>query len=244
MAGFRTRKRIKPLSFKTAILISLAIFLVISIQTFLFIEKRIEPAMLNIANTKVEQLAAGAINEAIRMKIADGTDFKDLVYFKQDGDGKIKAVLFNYNEQTRIVGEATARVSNTLKELEAVPLVIPLGQALNSNILATIGPDVPITMVPMGSVKVNLIPEVREVGINGVHVNVHMDVEAKVNVVIPFATKPTIVKTQIPLTQGLFMGEVPDYYFKGDTGGDGHSNPSLLPPLQMDDTDLKKEEKK
>ena len=109
--------------------------------------------MINIANTKVEQLAAGAINEAVRKRVAEGTDFKELVYFKQDAEGKIKAVLFNYNEQTRIVAEATTRVSTILKELESEPLVIPIGQALDSNILAMLGPDVPITMVPMGSVS-------------------------------------------------------------------------------------------
>lgn len=221
--------------------ISLAIFLAISIQTFLYIERKLEPAMLNIANTKVEQLAAGAINEAVRKRVAEGTDFKELVYFKQDGEGKIKAVLFNYNEQTRIVAEATTRVSNILKELESVPLVIPIGQALDSNILAMIGPDVPVTMVPMGSVQVNLIPEIREAGINMVHINVHMDIQAKVRVVIPFTTNPTVVKTQIPITQGLFMGEVPDYYFKGE--GSDHS-PTLLPPIQMDGTNYNMGEEK
>ena len=71
-------------------------------------------------------------------------------------------------------------------------------------------------MVPMGSVQFDLIPEIREAGINMVHINVYMDISAKVNVVIPFTTKPTVVRTQIPITQGLFMGEVPNYYFKGE----------------------------
>ena len=102
MAGFRSRRKNKPFSFKSVLLISLTIFLAISIQTFVYIERRLEPAMINIANTKVEQLAAGAINEAVRKRVAEGTDLKELVYFKQDAEeGKIKAVLFNYNEQTR-----------------------------------------------------------------------------------------------------------------------------------------------
>lgn len=235
MGRFRTKRRYKPFKWRTAILISLVIFLGISIQTFLYIERKLEPAMLKIANTKVEQLAESAINQAVRDRIAGGVDFKELVYFKQDGEGRINAVLFNYNEQTRIVAEATTRVSNILKELETVPLVIPIGQALDSNILAMIGPDVPVTMVPMGSVQVNLIPEIREAGINMVHINVHMDIEAKVTVVIPFITKPTVVKTQIPITQGLFMGEVPNYYFKGsDPSEQGSVVPPVLPPVQMD----------
>ncbi len=238
MAGFRSSKRMKPFSLKTAFLISLTIFLAISIQTFFYIERKLEPAMMNIATTKVEQLATDAINEAISKKIAEGTDFKELVYFKEDSTGKIKAVMFNYNEQTRIIGETTARVSNTLKELESVPLVIPLGQALDSNILAMIGPDVPITMVPMGSVQVNLIPEIREAGINMVHVNVYIDIQVKVQVVIPFTTQPTIVKTQIPINQGIFMGDVPNFYFKGSGNPNEGSSPTMLPPIQIDGTNF------
>ncbi|WP_134703990.1 sporulation protein YunB [Ammoniphilus sp. YIM 78166] len=239
MARFRPGRRMsgmkmKPFSFKTAFFISFTIFLLISFQTFLYIERKLEPAMLKIAMTKVEQLAADAINEAISKRIAEGVDFKELVYFQEDAEGQIRAILFNYNEQTRIVGEATARVSNTLKELESIPLIIPLGQALDSNILAMIGPDVPITMVPMGSVQVNMVPEIREAGINMVHINVFIQIQAKVQVVIPFTTEPTIVKTQIPITQALFMGQVPQFYFKGSgIPGEG-SGPTLLPPLQID----------
>ncbi|MBP1934627.1 sporulation protein YunB [Ammoniphilus resinae] len=230
--AFRSRKRVKPLSFKTAFITSLVIFSLISIQTFLYIEQKLEPAMMRISKTKVEQLAADAINGAISKHIAEGIDFKELVYFREDGNGEIKAILFNYNEQTRIVGVATNRVSNTLKELESVPLEIPLGQALDSNILAMIGPDVPITMVPMGSVQVSLIPEVKEAGINMVHINVYIDIQAKVQVVIPFTTEPTVIRSKIPITQGLFMGDVPNFYFKG-SGSPEKDGAPVMPPIQF-----------
>ncbi|HJV44368.1 MAG TPA: sporulation protein YunB [Bacillota bacterium] len=232
--AFHSRRGIKPFSFKTAFLLALVIFFAISLQTFIYIERQLQPIVLSIATTKVEQLAADAINDAVSKKIAEGSDFKDLVYFQKDGDGKIKAVLFNYNEQSRIVGEATARVSNALKELEAVPLVIPLGQALNSSIFAMLGPDIPITMVPMGAVQVDLIPELKEAGINMVHVNVYIDIRAKVQVVIPFTTKPTVIGSKIPITQGLFMGDVPDVYYKG--GSNPQDNSPLMPPIQFNGT--------
>jgi sporulation protein YunB len=239
--AIRYRRKIKPFSFKTAFFLSLLLFFLISLQSFLYIDRQLEPAVISIASTKVEQLAADAINDAVSKKIAEGTDFKDLVFFQKDGDGKIKAILFNYNEQSRIVGEATARVSNALKELESVPLVIPLGQALNSNILATIGPDVPITMVPMGSVQVDLVPEIKEAGINMVHINVYIDIRAKVQVVIPFTTQPTVVSSKIPITQGLFMGDVPNFYFKGSGNpGDGGST-SPMPPIQFNGAHIQKQ---
>lgn len=230
MAVFRARRRrLQPLRFRTAFLISMVIFILISLQSFLFIEKRLEPVIINIASTKVEQLATDAINEAISQRIATATDFRSLVYFQNDGEGNVKAVLFNYNEQTRIVGDATTRISNTLKELEHVPINIPLGQALDSNMLAMIGPDIPISMVPMGSVLVSLRPTIQEAGINMVLIDVYVDISAKMAVVIPFSTKPTIVKTSIPITQAIVVGNVPNYYFKGTGNPDGSVAPFVQP---------------
>ncbi|HJV45849.1 MAG TPA: hypothetical protein VJ824_08995 [Bacillota bacterium] len=115
--ALKYRRAMKPFSFKTAFFLALLIFFIISLQTFIYIERQLQPAILSIASTKVEQLAADAINDAVSKKIAEGSDFKDLVYFQKDGDGKIKAVLFNYNEQSRIVGEANDTIRGILSAL-------------------------------------------------------------------------------------------------------------------------------
>lgn len=84
-----------------------------------------------------------------------------------------------------------------------------------------------------------MVPEIREAGINMVHINVFIEIQAKVQVVIPFTTEPTIVTTQIPITQALFMGEVPQFYFKGSGIPEEGNGPTFLPPFQLDGNNFK-----
>ncbi|MCF6092393.1 sporulation protein YunB [Microaerobacter geothermalis] len=225
MARFGKRKK-GPLSGKNVLFISLVIIVVISTQGFLYVEKNLQPTLMAIAKTKVKQYATKAINDAISKKIAMGTDFKELIEFRYDGNGKIVAAIYNYKEIARLQGETTARVQGVLDDLGKEIQPIPLGQALNSNILAQLGPEVPITLVPIGYAQVNVNIKTENAGINMVLWTVYVIIEAEVSVVIPFISEPATVSTQVPISYALVVGEVPQVYYDGNgnvTGTTGTS---------------------
>lgn len=216
--------------------VTLVIFIAMSLQTFIYIERHLEPALMEIARMKIKQLAVDAINDAISKKIAQSIDFRKLVEITKDEDGRIRGVHFNYNAHTRITGETTARVSQAMKEIEqSSQLSVPLGQVLESNILASIGPDIPITMVPYGAPLVTLSSQMKEAGINMVMATIYIDIQVQVKVVIPFTTNEETVRTQIPLSQILIVGDVPYFYLDGEGNPIGNTDevPPLMPPVQI-----------
>lgn len=237
MVRFKSGKQRGPLSFRAVIFLSLAIFLAISLQTFIYIEKRLEPALMEIAIMETKLLAEDAVNDAISKKIAQSVDFRQLVEISKDKDGKIRGVHFNYNAHTRITGEAISRISEAMKDIQSNELYIPLGQALQSNILATIGPDIPITIVPYGAPLVTLSSTMKEAGINMVMATIYIDIQVEVKVVIPFTTESTWVRTQVPLSQMLIVGDVPYFYWDGQGNPVGNQGGSgaypILPPIQF-----------
>ncbi|WP_051330811.1 sporulation protein YunB [Aneurinibacillus terranovensis] len=243
MKRFGKKKSKAPIPGKYMFILSIVVFLGLTLQTFYYIERNLEPAIREIARFRVEQLATRAINDAINKKIVQGTNFKELVEFQKDQNGKIQAALFNYNEYSRIVGETTGRVTNTLEELEQMPQTIPLGQALGSNLLAQTGPNIPITLVPYGSVQVDLNTKMQEAGINMVLITVVVVIQAKVKIVIPFSTDPAVVKSEIPISNALIVGNVPQFYYDGNgkaVGSEvpGASVPNIVPPMQINSTKI------
>jgi len=232
-----SKLRFKRLSLKKRRLIffSLLISFFLFFQTFLYIEKNLEPILVSIAQARVKQIATNAVNDAISKKIAQNTNFKDLIEFDYDNNGIIRAATFNYSEYARIVGEATARVELTLNELEKLKERIKLGAAFESELLADIGPEIPISIVPIGSVEVMPRLYFQDAGINGVIMIVLMDIKAEVQVVIPFVTEPTVIKTSIPIAQSTIFGEVPQFYYdgKGTYYGTNPSSSPNVPPIQI-----------
>jgi len=174
-----------------------------------------------IAQSKADQVAKLAITDAVTKRLTQqGVDFNEIVIMEKDGEGSIKAVNFNFKEYSRIVGETTARIQNRLKEFEQenVKTTIPLGLATKNVFLEHLGPDIPVSFVPIGAVKTRLETRLKQAGINMVLVTVYIYVEVDLRVIIPFATKQQTVTTEIPITEALIVGKVPNYLYNNPTG--------------------------
>ncbi|MGO0060695.1 sporulation protein YunB [Brevibacillus fluminis] len=231
MAPFRFRRRRMqaPISRKRLYFFSFLLFLVITVQSLFFVEQKLEPTVLIIAKQKAEQLAKDAISDAVTKKIAQmNINNNDFIKMEKDKDNKIKAINLDFKEYSRILGETTERIKNTLDEFEFEPTknYIPIGLATGSSFLAEVGPSLPVTYVPIGAVKTNLETKMAEAGINMVLVTVYIRVEVTLRIVIPFATDQTTVVTSIPITNSLVIGDVPDYWYNNPEGKPDVPRPS------------------
>lgn len=188
---------------------------------FVIVERRIEPTLMLIAAQKTDQIAKLAISDAVTKRLLQqGIDFDDIVILEKDSDGNILAVNFNFKQYARIVGETTSRIQARLKEFEEenVVVTVPLGLATKNVFLEHFGPEIPVSFVPVGSVKTRLETGLKQAGINMVLITVYIWVEVDLRIVIPFATEQRTVTTQIPITEALIVGKVPDYLYNNPAG--------------------------
>ncbi|TDF98938.1 sporulation protein YunB [Paenibacillus piri] len=238
----RRRWRSRPAGSKKIkrnfILLLIIVFL-FSLQSYIYIEKNLKPPLTNLAKVRVKQIATQSINTAISDRIARNTNFEKLIDWKTDRNGKITGFMLNYAEHMRITADTIKTVQDQLSSLKSIPEHIPLGQALNSPILASFGPDIPIRLVPAGAVKVDLDTRPQNVGINMILVEVYIRITAEVSVIIPLDTVPEVVETEVPISYALVVGDVPTYYFdaKGNPAG---GSPALPPGVTLPQLSLPK----
>lgn len=213
---------------KKIALIVILLFGFFSLQTFIYIEKNLRAPLMHIATMRVKQKATEAINRAITEQISQSANFNRLIEWQKDQSGKITGFMLNYAEHMKIAGNTVNIVQSTLQEMQRIPEHIPLGQAIDSAIIASFGPDVPIRFVPVGAVKVDLATRQKDAGINMLLVEVYIRITAEVTIIIPFDTNTETVVTEIPISYLLVVGDVPMYYFDGKGNPVGGSQP--LPP--------------
>jgi len=217
MLFHRSRWRKRGRRFAARFLLLLAVLGLL----FVIVEQRIEPTLMIIAQEKAEQAAKLAITDAITKRLSQqSVDFNRIVTMEKDQHGTIKAVNFNMNEYSRVVGETTARIQNRLREFERedVRTSIPLGVATQNVFLQHLGPKIPVSFVPIGSVKARLETGMKEAGINMVLVTIYIYVEVSLRVIIPFATEEQTVATRLPISEALIVGKVPDYLYDNSAG--------------------------
>lgn len=216
------------------------------LQSFVYIEKNLREPLLAIAQMRVKQIATQSINMAITERISQDADINKLIDWQFDRNGKTTGFMINYSEHMRITADAVQIVQRTLEQLQRRQEYVPLGQAMNSAILATYGPDVPIRLMPAGAVKVDLKTRQTDAGINMVLVEIYIHIITEVAVIIPFDSGTEIVQAEVPLSYLLVVGDVPMYYFdnKGrpiDAPGGGPIPPTISLPEMRPGSEIDRE---
>ncbi len=219
---------------RTIVLITLIVMMVFSIQSFVYIEQNLRPPLMNIAKIRVKQLATQAINKAITEQVASRSESDKLIDWKMNSNGKISGFMLNYAEHMNITSQTINTVQKTLNEMKDIPEHIPIGHALNSAIISSYGPSVPVKFEPVGAVKVDLSTRQKDAGINMILVEVYIRIIAEVTIIIPFDTEPEIVETDIPISYLLVVGDVPMYYYDNTgkpVGESAAEAPNISVPL-------------
>jgi sporulation protein YunB len=135
---------------------------------------------------------------------------------EKDQNGKIQSITLDSRSANLAQVETTEYVRTSLYKLSTEKITVPLGVALGSNILASLGPSIPITLVPVGATNVEIVPELREKGINMVLFTVNLKITTKLKIVIPFSTNEAVVDHNVMIGQELIVGDVPVYFFNGN----------------------------
>jgi sporulation protein YunB len=213
---------------KRIVFFVLVVFMLFTVQSFIYVDKNLRPPLISLAKVRLKQIATQSINAAISKQIAQGTNFDRLIDWQTDKNGKVSSFMLNYAEHMRITADAINTVQTSLEQLGSMREYIPLGQAMGSPILASFGPDIPVRIVPAGSVKVDLNTKQQNAGINMLLVEVYIRIIAEVSVIIPFDSEPEIVETELPISYVLVVGDTPMYYF--DNKGNPLGGSSPLPP--------------
>jgi sporulation protein YunB len=229
MSRVRWRRPPSSWSRKRKVTLVLVCACIFAIQLFIFVERNLKPPLMSLAKVRIKQMATQSINAAIADRISEKTNVEHLIDWKLDHQGKITGFMLNYAEHMRITSETINSVQKILNDLRVMNEHIPIGQALGSAVLASFGPEIPVRLVPVGSVKVDLNTRHENAGINMILIEVYVRVIAEVTVIIPFDTDTEIVETDIPISYSLVVGDVPTYYFdnKGNPVG---PNKEQLPP--------------
>ncbi|GGJ89937.1 sporulation protein YunB [Lentibacillus kapialis] len=249
---FRKRKISRsPPPVQHIVVITMIVFALMVFLSIMIIDKGIKPTLMDIAQTKTTEFATRGINTAVRF--AENYNYDDLLNITYDNEGKVATYNWNSSVVSEINRVATDRVeeyfrymnsgeppdyenslfepeefedtTENLPEKDPTVVEIPLGQATGNTILANLGPKIPVNFEIVGNVRTNIVRDDEPLGLNGSWVSLYVEVEADVQIVVPFSTETKTVATEIYIDGGALMGDVPDFY-----GGGGSDGPSISVP--------------
>jgi len=200
-------------NFKKIIVIFSIIFgLSVLIGSFIYVDNSLRPTITVLAETKALELANRSINKAVGEIIKDKINYSDLMYTKIDAEGKITMIQANTIMMNKIASDVALQIQEELKQVKTTTSYIPIGTALGSPILAKYGPQLKVSIQPIGTVSVDFKTDFESSGINQSRHRIYLESKTVVKVVIPLTTSTKEVKVQIPICETIVIGDVPNSY--------------------------------
>ncbi|MDD4601604.1 MAG: sporulation protein YunB, partial [Negativicutes bacterium] len=147
----RGRRKIPTLTLTFILVLSLLVY------SFWMMETNLKPTLLAIAEAKATLIATEAINNVINEYVSRNIDPQTLVMVKVDSRGRVVLIQPNTMEFNKLAADTTIKVQESLKQIVDEKISIPVGQVFGSQLLASMGPKITVTIIPIGTVQVKVV---------------------------------------------------------------------------------------
>ncbi|GGI15941.1 sporulation protein YunB [Gottfriedia solisilvae] len=195
------------------------------------VDKIFSPTILKYSEKQTKRIANLVINEAYESASKE-LEGQDIIIRDVDQNGKT-VISTNTYLINKIIGSTTSNVEENIRRVEQGDLSflslskselkkmksdnegfyidVPIGVMTNTVLLGKLGPTIPVRFSVVGDAVANVSQKVKPFGFDNSVVEIIMNVEVNMNVIIPFTSKSTKVKVQVPIASEIIDGEVPSY---------------------------------
>ena len=193
--------------------LKLCLFLVCLLYLICYLYKRTLPMFYDMAENKIRDLGTEMTEHSIMENELIGVVDYDMLITERVGEGsQTKNLTANGSMLNQIRTSLIESILEKMDLLRESYVRIPLGSFSGNPYFAGIGPDVPVRIVPYGSVDINFESLFTAAGVNQTKHEINMIVLVNMNVFFPGKTLDVNLEVPVLLAQTVIAGEVPDAF--------------------------------
>lgn len=206
--------------FKRRVVVAICLIIATAALIFVLIDQGVKPTIIAMSQARVEYIAIKAMNNAVKEILGTNIKYTDLINVMTDKDGKISMVQANTIKINAMASETSSMAQDEIRTLGEQGIEIPLGSITRSKLLAGMGPNIKVKMIPIGAVSTDFATEFEQAGINQTRHKIYLILKTQVRIVVPMGSDIINVSTRVPITETIIVGDVPDYYLNVDDKGE------------------------
>lgn len=198
----------------------LVLVVLILSAVMLLVERNFRPLVFALAEARSAALATQVLSAAVAEALGDGVAYDDLMSVRMDDKGQVALLSANTMRLNQLADKAGAAAQRMLSQMSSERVAVPLGAALGLTLFAGSGPDIPVSIVPVGSITTDFETEFEACGINQTRHKVYLTVTASIRIVIPTGAKTTQVTVNMLAAESIIVGAVPEGFVGYNLSGE------------------------
>jgi sporulation protein YunB len=188
--------------------------LILSLWAVVVVERNLAPLVIKVAEVRAKAWAIETIARVINEEIIPGLTYENLVRLERDTSGRIAFMQPDTLEINRVMAKAVASIQGELRHSEEFRVMVPLNQALGTELFINVGPRIPAYVTAVGTVQGDISEEFSEAGINQTRHVIYLQIRTQMSIVIPMVRSAAEVSTKLVLVQAVIVGDVPHTYVR------------------------------
>ena len=206
----KRKKVVKIASFVLILLLVLSILIVLNTYW-----KSTLPTLLDITQAKISAQTVLVINQAVTTSFQDTDVFADLISIQRDNDGNIILLTANSLQANKLARQTAIVSQQRLDQLAKEQIEVPFGTISGIPLFSEMGPEITITVTPIGAVNCTFTSTFESVGINQTLHRMFIQVECKMDLIIPQMHHTMECVVPILVSESIIIGKVPQTYLNG-----------------------------
>ncbi len=173
------------------------------------------PTLLDITQARISAQTVMVINQAVETSLVDVDIYSNLISIQRDNDGNITLLTANSAVANQIARKTAILSQNRLDELAKEQIEVPFGTISGIPLFSEMGPDITVTVTPIGAVTCTFSSTFESVGINQTLHRMFIQVECKMDLIIPQMHHTMECVVPILVSESIIIGKVPSTYLQG-----------------------------
>lgn len=179
--------------------------------TFLYrLDRIISPIILNSADMEMKNRTVEIINRTVLENCQKNFMYEDIININKDECGNINMIKADTIKLNKLACDVALESQNRLKEFGVKGVKLPASYIFKNNIISFFGPSIKVKMQPIGYTETKYISEFTSAGINQTNHKISMEVITNIRIIIPLNSKDIEVKKQVPISETIIVGKVPE----------------------------------
>ena len=196
---------------KRMIFILAGAVLVLLILSYALINASIRPALMQMAQTRVQAEASKAMYTSVLELLSESEESTSFVEVQKTED-QVFYVELNTGSINLFAARCADTAQTKLTQIGKQGIDLPMGTAMGISLFAGAGPMLRMNFSPEGAVQTHISSEFRTAGINQTLHRIVLTMSVNVAIVLPGNVKMDTVTLSMPVAEQIIVGKVPDAY--------------------------------
>ncbi len=189
------------------------VMFVLITASWALINKEVMPVIRSMARSEAKTIAVKSINTGVNATLrANKVTTQDLLFYDYNEAGEI----VSWNVDSIGINELCADIADLiiddLTKTGDIQLKVPLGVLAGVHMFSSVGPNINVKVLPQGTANIDYKNQLRGTGINQVNHVVWLEIELKMQIVVPLSSEEMIIKRRVVLVDKVISGKVPTHY--------------------------------